>query len=129
MAYSPLLGGPHESTGPLVLTNDGEWMPFYAAAWAMLAVASLVCVVRGSGSWPVLGFATMMGIWGGGYAVAWAVLHDASWMTAALYTGVSVHAAGAYLWLASAERAHRAVTESLRTVPSRAEGGGETGGF
>lgn len=125
VAYAPLPGGPHEATGPVVLSDDGKYLPLYAAAWALSAVLSLIWAIRGRGGFAILFFAFLLGTWALGYAAAWimAGFDGPSWMTFFLYGSYATVVIGVY-YLLEALRAHRGeqITEAIQTVTPRQEG-------
>ncbi|WP_269929093.1 hypothetical protein [Kocuria massiliensis] len=100
IAYSPFLGGPYESSGPMFLTNDGRIMWLYIALWAIGSLLALWGIMRGRGVLPILWFVFLMLTWSGGYLGAWVTYEGQragrAWMSFFLYGGNAVVALGVY---------------------------------
>ena len=98
IAYSPLAGGPHESSGPMVLSDYGEWLWLYVTLWAISFILSAFALVKGRGEFALLVFVFLCFSWAGGYGTAWLMSGGGSsdWMTACLYLGLGIAHVGVH---------------------------------
>ncbi|MDN5606102.1 MAG: hypothetical protein L0G59_11895 [Kocuria sp.] len=120
IAYSPLLSGPHQSSGPLILTDEGRFMPIYATLWAIAAALTLLQTITGRGRSGFVLFILVMSMWALGYGVAAVVLGGAAWMSFDLYGGFTILAVGAYMLGTENRQAVAAsITNALKVVRQR----------
>jgi hypothetical protein len=100
IAYSPIWGGPHESSGPMFLTAGGSAMWLYVVLWGVGAVLALVGIIRGKAGLAILWYVFLMLTWSAGYVGAWIAQegdrYTRAWMSAALYAGNGVVTLGAF---------------------------------
>lgn len=92
LAYSPLLGGPHDGAGPQILSDHGEWLWLYVTLWAVTAVTAAVEIITGTTKASVLIAIFMCAAWSMGYFTAWAMTDYRSpdWMTGFLYASIAL---------------------------------------
>lgn len=127
IAYSDVLRPPHDSPGPLFLTDEGRFLGVYVGLWVLVGVLAIVDAVRGRPVWAVPAFIGIMTVWGLSYLGAWVHAHfdTVSWMTGCLYLGVAGLTLGAHLITAALEEQvaglrdamHARITGPIQEVP------------
>lgn len=87
IAYSAVFGPAHESPGPMLMTDGGRNLPWFAAAWAVIGVVLAWEGVTGKIRRGLPLMAAMMTMWGASYVAAWFIsdLDSPDWITACLY--------------------------------------------
>ena len=97
LAYSDFLRPPHDSPGPLFLTDGGAYLWVYVGIWLVVGVLGVIDAVKARLGWAVPAFIGITTVWGLSYIGAWvaARLDTVSWMTGVLYLGLAALTAGA----------------------------------
>lgn len=124
IAYFPIAGGTHESAGPMILSDHGEWLWLYVTLWAMSFILSAFALVKGRGEFALLVFVFLCFSWAGGYGAAWLMSggRSSDWMTAFLYLGLGIGYVGVHRLLDLLEKTQVSVmTTSLQII----KGGGD----
>ena len=102
IAYIPLTPFKPDNAGPLILTDEGEYMWLYGTLWLICGLLLLWDTFGKDTGWGVPLFSGLMVVWGLSYLAAWLIsdFHSLSWMSFALYAGMG----GAFIssWLANA---------------------------
>lgn len=75
VAYSSLFGNYHDSPGPMLLTEDGKTLWWFALIWALLGLALMVEVITGKLAGSLAFMGAFMVVWASTYVADW-VFHD-----------------------------------------------------
>lgn len=88
ITYSSLFGPAHDSVGPLLLTDDGQNLWWFALLWALIGVALSVEVITGRVAGSMMFMGALMVVWGGTYIADWIsdYGHSPSLITACYYS-------------------------------------------
>lgn len=105
LAYSPLLRPPHESPGPLFLSDEGRFLWLYVLFWGFVGVVAVWDAGRARHGFAAPLFIGVCAVWGVSYIVAWgyANFDTAAWMTGLLYVGMAIVVLGFYRALVASE--------------------------
>lgn len=115
LAYSDFLRPPHDSPGPLFLTDEGRFLGVYVGLWVLVGVLAVVDACRDRTSWSIPAFIGIMTVWGLSYLAAWvhANFDTVSWMTGVLYLGMAGVTLGAHLIITTLDEHVAALRESM----------------
>lgn len=126
IAYSRFITPPHDSPGPLFLTDEGRFLWIYALIWVLVAVLAITDGLRRRTSWAIPAFIGIVTVWGGSYLLAWAhaEFHTVDGMTGCLYLGLAGITLGAHLIITAQDAqiaqlhdaARARITGSIREV-------------
>lgn len=92
LAYSSLLGGPHDGAGPQILSDHGEWLWLYVTLWTATAIIAGIEIITGTTKASVLIAIFMCSAWSMSYFTAWGMAHyqTQDWMTGFLYASFAL---------------------------------------